>query len=75
MLSIGRHIGARGLFGGRFRTVSLWRLALARVFLWLDVQRQRRALADLTPSQLKDIGLTPAQVRRESQVPFWAPFP
>lgn len=75
MLAFGRHTGARGIFGGRIRTAPLWHSVLARLLLRLDIQRQRRALADLTPSQLKDIGLTPAQARRESQVRFWAPYP
>ncbi len=75
MSAIDKIIEARGVFGGRIRTVPLWRWALARLFLRLEVRRQRRALADLTPSQLRDIGVTPEQARRESQVSFWAPFP
>jgi uncharacterized protein YjiS (DUF1127 family) len=35
-------------------------------------QRTRLFLAELTNSQLDDIGLTPAQARRESSRPFWS---
>ncbi|MGB4072725.1 DUF1127 domain-containing protein [Pseudomonas sp.] len=31
----------------------------------------RRALLELTPEQLKDIGLSPEQARREALRPFW----
>lgn len=31
----------------------------------------RRALLRLTPEQLKDIGLSPEQARREALRPFW----
>ncbi|WP_110693569.1 DUF1127 domain-containing protein [Salinicola halophyticus] len=33
--------------------------------------RTRQQLARLDERQLKDIGLTPAQARRESHRPFW----
>jgi len=33
--------------------------------------RTRHQLARLDARQLKDIGLTPAQVRREAHQPFW----
>ena len=31
----------------------------------------RRALLNLTPEQLQDIGLSPEQARREALRPFW----
>lgn len=34
-------------------------------------RRQRRALADLDPHLLADIGLTAADVARECRKPFW----
>ncbi len=52
-----RNVRSTGFFG--------W-LILAR-----EVRRQRRALADLTPEQLQDVGLTPDQARREAQRLVW----
>lgn len=34
-------------------------------------QQTRRALQDLTPDQLRDIGITTEQALRESRQPFW----
>jgi uncharacterized protein YjiS (DUF1127 family) len=34
-------------------------------------RRQRRELADLTPQQMRDVGLDPVSVRLESRKPFW----
>ena len=31
----------------------------------------RRALLELTPEQLRDVGLTPEQAREEGLKPFW----
>jgi uncharacterized protein YjiS (DUF1127 family) len=44
------------------------RLALATM---VAVWRQRRALAALDPARLADLGLTEAQVLRESSRPVW----
>lgn len=44
------------------------RLALATM---VAVWRQRRALATLDPARLADLGLTEAQVLRESSRPVW----
>jgi uncharacterized protein YjiS (DUF1127 family) len=42
---------------------------------WLDGQfekrRSRRALLEMTDEQLKDIGLSHADVHQETQRPFW----
>lgn len=52
-------------------TRALRRLA-ARVFsVWPERLRQRDRLADLTDAQLRDVGLTRADVRRETAKPFW----
>lgn len=42
-----------------------------RVALAIAAWRQRRALAALTPEQLKDIGLTPGAARGEAERPVW----
>lgn len=34
-------------------------------------RRQRRELADLTPEQMRDVGLDPVSVRMECRKPFW----
>lgn len=39
--------------------------------LWWRRARDRRVYADLTPAQMRDTGLDPDQVRRESRKPFW----
>lgn len=39
--------------------------------LWWRRARDRRILADLTPTQMRDTGLDPSVVRAESAKPFW----
>lgn len=39
--------------------------------LWLRRARTRHELACLSPWQMRDIGLDPRRVRRESAKPFW----
>ncbi len=39
--------------------------------LWWRRARDRLVLADLTPAQMRDTGLDPEAVRRESVKPFW----
>ncbi len=45
--------------------------ALARVGLWLERRRQRRALLSLNDHLLKDIGVSRAEAWLEGQKPFW----
>lgn len=47
------------------------RLARLVFAVWPERRRQRRALAELTPDQLKDIGLTRGQALDEADRPFW----
>ncbi|TDF83381.1 DUF1127 domain-containing protein [Pseudomonas sp. H9] len=44
---------------------------LGRWGLMLHRWHSRRALLELTPEQLRDIGLTRAQAREEGLKPFW----
>jgi uncharacterized protein YjiS (DUF1127 family) len=48
---------------------------LSRVISWIAEREEKRlsrlALAELTDDQLADIGVTPAQARREAAQPFW----
>ena len=43
----------------------------ARIMVWSEQARQRRALAALDDRMLKDIGLARADVMLESDKPFW----
>jgi uncharacterized protein YjiS (DUF1127 family) len=43
--------------------------------LWLRRSRTRRALAALSDYELRDIGLTRDDVRKEIAKPFWSPWP
>jgi len=45
--------------------------ALKTVGRWIERSRQRRKLADLEDWQLKDLGLSRAQVNREIAKAFW----
>jgi uncharacterized protein YjiS (DUF1127 family) len=44
---------------------------LRRVALWATVWRHRRQLAEMTETQLNDMGLTRAQADDEAALPFW----
>jgi uncharacterized protein YjiS (DUF1127 family) len=57
--------------GGRAEIVRRLARLGSRVLDWHDRALQRRRLADLEPWLLRDLGLTPADVRRESAKPFW----
>ncbi len=41
--------------------------------LWLKRLRCRHELSALSPEQMRDVGLDPEMVRRESGKPFWEP--
>ena len=47
-------------------------LGMARlVATWAEVARERRALAEMGMSRLEDLGLTEADVKRETRKPFF----
>jgi uncharacterized protein YjiS (DUF1127 family) len=50
-----------GAVGRAVRLLGLWRARL----------RDRHELSMLRPEQMRDVGLDPEMVRRESQKPFW----
>ncbi len=53
-------------------TVPGWRLAwLALPRAWLRRARQRGELAELSDTQLSDVGLSRHIVKREVEKPFW----
>ena len=43
----------------------------ARIRLWRRRKKTRMLLASFDDRMLKDIGLSPADVRREASKPFW----
>ena len=43
----------------------------ARIHHWQQRQRTRRALKQLSPQALTDIGLSRTQAMREAEKPFW----
>lgn len=63
--------------GSRFGAALLGTLlalplfALQLIVFWLDLARQRRALARLDDRLLKDIGVSRADVEQEVAKPFW----
>ncbi|MCQ4161094.1 DUF1127 domain-containing protein [Roseomonas sp. GC11] len=53
------------------RPRTVWERWLARLELWARNRATRAALRDLTPEQLRDIGVTGVQARFESCRHFW----
>ena len=49
----------------------IWRRAVVTVLGWHERTRQRQALVALDRRQLRDVGLTPADVARETNKTFW----
>lgn len=47
------------------------RMLLQLPGLWQNRVRTRDQLSDLSPEQLRDVGLNPTVVRREIEKPFW----
>lgn len=54
--------------GGATSVLQRWLLHPLR---WYELARQRRELAALTDGDLKDIGLSRADILAESERPFW----
>jgi uncharacterized protein YjiS (DUF1127 family) len=55
-------------------TPAVWDILVAAavtIELWMERARQRRQLARLNDFQLKDIGLSRADVENEVSRPFW----
>jgi uncharacterized protein YjiS (DUF1127 family) len=54
-------------------TLPAWRLAwlVARLRTWFRRARERRDLADLSATQLRDVGLSRDVIKREVEKPFW----
>ena len=46
-------------------------LTLKRISQAFEIARERRALRDLSPSQLKDIGMDPVTAEVEANRSFW----
>jgi uncharacterized protein YjiS (DUF1127 family) len=63
-LTAGQINGAREIMRNAPSGLSRWSLFWHRL-------HTRRALLDLTPEQLKDVGLSREQARDEALKPFW----
>ncbi len=62
-------------YGGRWRhnlkPLNLVSRVFGRLIVWQERAEQRHALAMLDDRQLKDIGLSRADIVREISKPFW----
>ena len=47
------------------------RIAIRVVAVWIERNRQRRALLDLDDDQLRDVGISRAAAQKEAGKPFW----
>jgi uncharacterized protein YjiS (DUF1127 family) len=54
-------------FSGQLNGRTLWQ----RLARWYELGQQRRMLAALSDSALKDLGLSRADIHQESGRPFW----
>lgn len=52
---------------GRLALLSV----LAVIGAWAERRRQRRALAELPPHLLRDVGIAPGDAWAEARKPFW----
>lgn len=50
---------------------SIWSALYQRMVRWYQLGQQRRTLAALSDSALKDLGLSRADIHEESERPFW----
>lgn len=51
--------------------LMFWINLMATLRLWRQRKRTRMLLANFDDRMLKDIGVSPADVRREASKPFW----
>jgi uncharacterized protein YjiS (DUF1127 family) len=66
---------SKSSLSGPFFHASWWNHAIALISLWRERARQRRALAKLSDDDLKDLGLSRADVYAEGRKHFWqGPF-
>lgn len=63
----GRRLGDAPLGG----LGSLAGAILARLYVWQGRYEERRALQDLDPRLMRDIGLNRETIEREAAKPFW----
>ncbi|MEM6985194.1 MAG: DUF1127 domain-containing protein [Pseudomonadota bacterium] len=52
-------------------TTGLFDTVIGTVGLWMDRSVSRSKLARMDPRMAEDIGLTPGDVMREANKPFW----
>ena len=51
--------------------LALMTAVTATIATWRELSHSRRVLSTLDDHQLRDIGLSRAEARRESERPFW----
>ncbi|MFO0997536.1 MAG: DUF1127 domain-containing protein [Alphaproteobacteria bacterium] len=71
MSSLSREVGSARVLSVLLSSVRLVQRSAALIRLWSDRAEGRRALACLDERQLRDIGLDPVTVERETAKPFW----
>ncbi len=59
-----------GLFGSVAQAPSQ---VFGTLLVWQMRARQRARLAEMEPHRLEDMGITPAEAKREARKPFWRP--
>ena len=66
-----RTVASAGSPSAGTRSKTMTRRAAACILQIRGVMRQRRQLGELSDYLLEDIGVTPAEARRESRRAFW----
>ncbi|MER8791828.1 DUF1127 domain-containing protein [Mesorhizobium sp. M0983] len=54
-----------------YRVMENFVRSIASVARWIEIHRQREQLAELEDHQLADLGLSPAQIRKECAMWPW----
>ncbi len=67
----GQECNAQVVCGSASPFRDFWLGAVGRLLRWHALARQRRELASLSDSDLKDVGLSRADIYQEAERPFW----
>jgi len=61
----------RGVMVLKYKAFVVFPSFIKRINVWRETYRQRQALARLSDTVLKDIGITRYDAEQESNKPFW----